>query len=122
MTIGLYTMVLQAAPAAAPAGGSSFWVQFGLPLQLLAMGLVFWFLILRPQSQARKKQAELLNALKKNDDVMTVGGIVGVVKDIKEVNGETRVTVETGTSTVVVERSRIIRVGNASATGTATPV
>ena len=122
MTIGLYTMILQAAPAAAPAGGNSFWVQFGLPLQLLAMGLVFWFLILRPQSQARKKQAELLNALKKNDDVMTVGGIVGVVKDIKEVNGETRVTVETGTSTVVVERSRIIRVGNASASGTATPV
>ena len=121
MTIGVFTMILQAPPAAAP-GGNSFWVQFGLPLQLLAMGLVFWFLILRPQSQARKKQAELLSALKKNDDVMTVGGIVGVVKDIKEVNGETRVTVETGSSTVVVERSRIIRVGNASATGTATPV
>ena len=120
MTIGLYTMILQA--ASAPAGAVSPWTQYALPLQLVAMGLVFWFLILRPQSQARKKQAELLNALKKNDDVMTVGGIVGVVKDIREVNGETRVTVETGTSTVVVERSRIIRVGNASATGTATPV
>ena len=122
MTIGLYTMILQAAPAAAPAGDKSFWVQFGLPLQLLAMGLVFWFLILRPQSQARKKQAELLSALKKGDDVMTVGGIVGVVKDIKEVSGEVRVTVESGTSTVVVERSRIIRVGNTSATGTPAPV
>jgi preprotein translocase YajC subunit len=120
VTIGLYTMILQAAPAAGAA--PSAWAQYALPLQLVAMGLVFWFLILRPQSQARKKQAELLNALKKNDDVMTVGGIVGVVKDIKEVNGETRVTVETGSSTVVVERSRIIRVGNASATGTATPV
>ena len=122
MTIGLYTMILQAAPAAAPVGDKSFWVQFGLPLQLLAMGLVFWFLILRPQSQARKKQAELLSALKKGDDVMTVGGIVGIVKDIKEVNGEVRVTVESGTSTVVVERSRIVRVGNASATGTPAPV
>ena len=121
MTIGLYTMILQAAPATAPAA-SNFWVQFGLPLQLLAMGLVFWFLILRPQSQARKKQAELLNALKKNDDVMTVGGLVGIVKDIKEVNGETRVTIETGTATVVVERSRILRVGNASASGTAAPL
>jgi len=96
-------------------------VQAG-PICLLAMGLVFWFLILRPQSQARKKQAALLNALKKGDDVMTVGGIVGIVKDIKEVGGETRVTVESGTSTVVVERSRIIRVGNASSTGTAAPV
>jgi preprotein translocase subunit YajC len=122
VTIGLYTMILQAAPAAAPAGASNFWVQFGLPLQLLAMGLVFWFLILRPQSQARKKQAELLNALKKGDDVMTAGGIVGVVKDIREQSGETRVTIETGTSTVVVERSRIIRVGGATATGTPPPV
>jgi len=48
--------------------------------------------------------------------------IIGIVKDIKEVNGEVRVTVESGTSTVVVERSRIVRVGNASATGTPAPV
>ena len=117
MTIGFYSMILQAAPATAPAG--SPWATYALPLQLVAMGLVFWFLILRPQSQARKKQAELLNALKKGDDVMTVGGIVGIVKDIKDVNGETRVTVESGSATVVIERSRILRVGNTSATGTA---
>jgi preprotein translocase subunit YajC len=122
VTIGLYTLILQAAPGAAPAGAGNFWVQFGLPLQLLAMGLVFWFLILRPQSQARKKQAALLSALKKGDDVMTVGGIVGVVKDIKEQSGETRVTIETGTSTVVVERSRIVRVGGTSAPGSPAPV
>jgi len=106
----------------APAGGglSALW----LPLQVVGIGLVFYFLIIRPQSQARKKQAELLSALKKGDDVMTVGGIVGIVKDIKEVKdrNETRVTIETGTAQVVVERSRIIRVGNASAPGTPAPV
>ena len=88
-----------------------------LLFQLLAMGLVFYFLVIRPQGQARKRHGELLAALKKGDEVMTSGGLIGRVKDIKEVKdtNEVRVTVETGTSTVVVERSRIVRVGNVSA-------
>jgi preprotein translocase YajC subunit len=60
----------------------------------------------------------MLSTLKKGDDVLTMGGIVGIVKDIKEKDGETRVTVESGTATVVIERSRIIRVGGVSAPGT----
>jgi preprotein translocase subunit YajC len=92
-----------------------------LVLQMAAIGLVFYFLILRPSGQARKKHAELLSQLKKGDEVMTSGGLIGRVKDIKEVESdgvkETRVTMETGTSTVVVERSRIVRVGGASAPG-----
>ena len=92
-----------------------------LVLQMAAIGLVFYFLILRPSGQARKKHAELLSQLKKGDEVMTSGGLIGRVKDIKEVDSggvkETRVTVETGTSTVVVERSRIVRVGATSAPG-----
>ena len=86
-----------------------------LVLQMAAIGLVFYFLILRPSGQARKRHAELLTKLKKGDDVMTSGGIIGRVKDIKEVetegSKEVRVTVESGTSTLVVERSRIVRVG-----------
>ena len=92
-----------------------------LVLQMAAIGLVFYFLILRPSSQARKKHAELLSGLKKGDEVMTSGGIIGKVRDIKEVESEgvkeTRVTVESGTATVVVERSRIVRVGGAGAPG-----
>src|SRR6476619_5142436 len=91
-----------------------------LVLQMVAIGLVFYFLILRPSSQARKKHAELLGNLKKNDEVMTSGGIIGKVRDIKEVEvqpgvKETRVTIESGTATVVVERGRIVRVGSESA-------
>jgi preprotein translocase subunit YajC len=90
-----------------------------LVLQMAAIGLVFYFLILRPSGQARKRHAELLTQLKKGDEVMTSGGIIGRVRDIKEVDAdglkEVRVTVESGTSTVVVERSRIVRVGNSSA-------
>jgi len=92
-----------------------------LLLQMAAIGLVFYFLILRPSGQARKKHAQLLSNLKKGDEVMTSGGLIGRVRDIKEVESdgvkETRVTVETGTATVVVERSRIVRIGGATAPG-----
>lgn len=89
----------------------------GMPIflvQVVLIGLVFWFLIIRPQAQARKKHAELLGQLKKGDEVMTVGGIIGVVRDIRLVQEgkETRVTIESGTAQVVVERSRIARVGS----------
>lgn len=112
MTLSMLAL-LQAAPGST---GSGLTV---LLVQMVAIGLVFWFLIIRPQSQARKKHAELLQNLKKGDDIMTAGGIVGVVKDIKEQKekGEVRVTIESGTSTLVVERSRIIRVGGQQATG-----
>jgi preprotein translocase subunit YajC len=90
-----------------------------LILQMAAIGLVFYFLILRPSAQARKRHAELLTRLKKGDEVMTSGGIIGRVKDIKEIDTESskevRVTVESGTATVVIERSRIIRVGSSPA-------
>ena len=89
-----------------------------LVIQMAAIGLVFYFLILRPSAQAKKRHAELLTRLKRGDEVMTSGGIVGKVKDIKEVESdgikEVRVTVESGTSTVVIERSRIVRVGGST--------
>ncbi len=92
-----------------------------LLLQMAAIGLVFYFLILRPSGQARKKHAALLDNLKKGDEVMTSGGIIGRVRDIKEVESagvkETRVTVETGTASVIVERSRIVRIGGTTAPG-----
>ena len=90
-----------------------------LLLQMAAIGLVFYFLILRPSGQARKRHAELLTRLKKGDEVMTSGGLIGRVKEIKEVETdgvkEVRVTVESGSATVIIERSRIVRIGGASA-------
>jgi len=79
-----------------------------LMFQIALIGLVFYFLIIRPQGQARKKHAELLAALKKGDEITTAGGLIGRVKDLKE----DRITIETGSATVVVERARIIRVGD----------
>ncbi len=116
------TLLMLQAPAA---GGASL---LGLPLiliQLLGFGAVFYFLILRPQGKAKKAHQELLAGLKKGDEVMTAGGIIGRVKDMKEVDigsiRETRVTVESGGSTIIVERGRIIRVGAAAPAAGVTP-
>jgi preprotein translocase subunit YajC len=95
-------------PTPGSTGGSGFTI---LILQVAAIGAVFYFLIIRPQGQARKQHEQLLSALKKGDEITTSGGLIGKVKDIKD----DRVTVESGTATVVVERARIVRVGQSSA-------
>ncbi len=83
-----------------------------LMLQIAAIVGVMYFLFLRPQTKARKQAEAMLAALKKGDEVMTAGGIIGKVRDIREA----RITVESGTATVVVERSRIVRVGDQTST------
>ena len=95
-------MSLAAAGTGSASGGlTMLLIQFG------AIILIFYFLLIRPQSMARKKHAGILSGLKKGDDITTAGGIVGKVKDIKD----DRITIESGTSTLVVERARIVRVG-----------
>jgi preprotein translocase subunit YajC len=94
------------APAPGQGGGMTV-----LILQIGLIGAVFYFLILRPQSQARKKHSTMLAALKKGDDVITSGGLMGKVKGIKD----DEVTIESGTSTVVVHRARIVQVGDTAA-------
>lgn len=90
----------------APSQGSGTPSWFFL-LQIGLMIGIFWFLLIRPQSQARKRHAAILATLKKGDDITTAGGIIGKVKDIKD----DRITIESGTATLVVERGRIVRVG-----------
>lgn len=105
MTLSLLALM---APTDSPASGLTM-----LLFQVGAIALVFYFLILRPQQQARKKHEELLKALKKGDDIVTVGGIIGRVKELKE----ERITIESGSSTLVVDRARIVKVGDQSAPG-----
>ena len=99
-------LVLNLMPAPQGQGG-------GLTVLMMQLGLiavVFYFLIIRPQSQARKRHDEVLKNLKRNDEVMTSGGILGTVKDIKD----DHITVQTGSASVVVHRRRIVQVGDAA--------
>jgi preprotein translocase subunit YajC len=86
-----------------------------LIVQLGAIAAIFYFLIIRPQGAARKRAEEMLSSIKKGDTVVTAGGIVGKVKDVKDA----LLTIESGTSSLVVERARIVRVGDQSAPGPA---
>jgi preprotein translocase subunit YajC len=90
----------------------------GLLLPWILVFGIFYFIWFRPQQRERAKHDALLKNLKKGDEVVTAGGIVGEVIHIKEAmkDGqpvkamEDRVTIKSGESRIVVERGRIARV------------
>ena len=62
-------------------GAPSPLVQF-LPLVLVFA--VFYFLLIRPQQQKAKAHREMVNNLKRNDEVVTAGGLYGRVVELNE--------------------------------------
>lgn len=46
--------------------------------------VVFYFLIIMPQQNQQKKHRQMIEALKKNDEVITAGGIHGTVVNVKD--------------------------------------
>lgn len=67
--------------AAAAAGSPPAWVNF---IPFIGMGLVFYFLLLRPQMQQQKQQKAKISGLKKGDQVVTSGGLIGKVVKVEE--------------------------------------
>ncbi|WP_298196216.1 preprotein translocase subunit YajC [Novosphingobium sp.] len=67
--------------AAATAGAPPAWTSF---IPFVGMGLVFYFLLLRPQMQQQKRQRAKLAAIKKGDQVVTAGGLLGKVIKVEE--------------------------------------
>jgi len=65
-----------------PAEGSPSLIQYVVPY-LLIMG-IFYFLVFRPQKNKQKEFQKLLANVKKNDEVVTTGGIHGTVVNVKE--------------------------------------
>lgn len=45
---------------------------------------IFYFLVFKPQKDKQKEQKKMLDNLKKNDEVVTIGGIHGTIVNIKE--------------------------------------
>jgi len=67
--------------AQAPAGGSETWMTM-LPLVLIFV--VFYFLLIRPQSKRQKQHREMVQNLATGDEVVTAGGVLGKVTGVKE--------------------------------------
>ena len=53
-------------------------------LPFVLIFVIMYFMVIRPQQKKAKEHQELLSKLKRNDEVMTSGGIYGKVVDLKE--------------------------------------
>lgn len=57
--------------------------------------VVLWYLLLiRPQNRERARRQDMLNSLKKNDPVVTIGGIIGTVVNVTEDGQEVTIRVD----------------------------
>lgn len=70
-----------AAPAAAPGGGGTGYESI---IMLVAMGAIFYFLLIRPQSKRAKAHKELVESLSIGDQVVTAGGVHGKIVALQE--------------------------------------
>ena len=95
-------------------------------VQLAAIFGIFYFLLIRPQQQQRRKHEEALKSIKRGDQIVTVGGIVGEVIHIKETASgeggtarplEDHITIKSAESRLIVERGRIARIVGGSTSG-----
>lgn len=110
--------LLQAAGGAGPSPLFQLGIQFALILA------IFYFLMIRPQQKQRRQHEDNLRNLKKGDNIVTTGGIIGTVIHIRDTmkgtepqkSMEDEVTIKSGESRLIVERGRIARVISAART------
>jgi preprotein translocase subunit YajC len=116
-------------PAYAQAAGGGFGgfdIVSLAPLVLIFV--VFYFLLIRPQQQKMKQHRTMLSAIRRNDRVLTGGGIIGtvtkVVSDtevIVEIAEGVRVRMARGTIAEVLSRTEPVTAGSGGAGGEAKP-
>jgi preprotein translocase subunit YajC len=103
--------ILVLAQATAPAAASSGTPAqqgspFGMLVPMILIFVVMYFLMIRPQSQQRKKQAQLLETLKSGDKVVTSSGIVGIVITVKD----TTVSLRSADAKMEVTKASVVQI------------
>jgi preprotein translocase subunit YajC len=98
MNILTFTLLQASAPAGAGqpqgAGGGAFLIM------IIAMFVIMWLFMIRPQRKQQKELEKFRNSLKRGDKVVTAGGIYGTVDEIKDrtvlikVDGEVKLRVD----------------------------
>jgi preprotein translocase subunit YajC len=86
--------------ADAPGAGAVF-AQF---LPILLIFVIFYFLLIRPQQQKMKQHRAMVEALRRGDQVVTSGGIVGKVSKVQE-DGMVEVEIAEGVKVKVVRHT-----------------
>jgi preprotein translocase subunit YajC len=80
-------LLLSGAPASGAAAGTSTASGGSLMSMIVPFALIiviFYFLLIRPQNKKQKETQKMLDALKKGDKVMTIGGVHGTITKVKE--------------------------------------
>lgn len=101
----LASQAIAVAQEQAPQPGGNF---FGsvLPMMLI-MFVIIYFLMIRPEQKKQKDRQKMIAAVSKGDRIVSIGGILGTVGNVKE----STITVKTGESTVVeIRRTAIAEV------------
>lgn len=75
---------IETATIAAAAGGGGMTSMLLQLAPFLLIFVVFYFLLIRPQQQRVKKHTEMINNLRRGDEVLTQGGIVGKITKITD--------------------------------------
>ena len=84
-------------------------------IMLIAMIAIFYFMMIRPENKRKKEAEAMRSALKKGDEITTIGGITGTVVDVKE----DKFVIETGADLVRIEVAKWALSTNDTATARA---
>lgn len=94
--------------AVAATGASAAQSQWTLIPMLAVFGLIFYFMILRPQQKRTKEHKKLMDSIGKGDEVLTSGGLVGRVTKVAE-SGYVTIALN-DTTEVVIKRDFVAAV------------
>jgi len=95
---------------AAPGSGDSMSIIIQI-LPFLLIGVLFYFMLIRPQRKEQSRRQDMLSNVKKNDRVVTIGGIYGVVMNVHREADEVTLKVDETTNTKLrVTLSSVARV------------
>jgi preprotein translocase subunit YajC len=98
-----------AANGAKPGPGGGLF-DFGMLLPLLVIGVLFYVMLIRPERRKRAEMQKLLDDLKENDRVVTIGGIIGTIVGFGKSKDEVILRIDEKTNTRIrVLRSAISR-------------
>ncbi len=75
-------------------------------MMVMGFGAIFYFLLIRPQRKQQQEHRDLMQGLKKGDEVTTVGGIVGTIVHLTD----DRITLKTGDTRIEIDRSKVGKV------------
>ena len=93
------------------AGDASPFGSLGPVLPFLAIGILFYFMLIRPERRKRQEMDKLLDNLNANDQVITVGGVWGVVVNAQKGSEFITLRVDEGSGTKLrVLRTAVSRV------------